>query len=272
LENVLTFTVLVLAICLAAVALTLNEKNNQLTKRHDREMSAVSKEITRLIRLVNTTREELAALESKVEKQAESQVWPDLEVESNSVGEPEPQPSASLQLERVPPSIFRSEPSGIKPEPQGVQKNRRVQREENPAIVAERHKQLADQERARKAKQARRLQAALAQHELGETEYFVFFLKRAYKIRRVEAENLCLKLDVHGKSRNEPHFKLDYIKNEIFRRWSGADEELEPLRIWLDKIKAKADDWESRQAGFTGFNSASRIEALEVRQNNRYGD
>lgn len=271
-ENVLTFTVLFLAICLVALAVTLNEKINQLTKRHDREMSAVSKEITRLIRLVNTTREELAAVQSAIDEQTDNPASTELGADQLGTEKLQRRP-----LE-VQPSIpmAPSAPSGstlhTPLEVRSAKTTARTQPVEDPSILAEKLKQQADEERARKAKRAKRLKAALAQRDLGETEYFVFFLKRAYKIRAVEAEKLCLKLEAHGEARSEAHFKLDYIKNEIFRRWSGADEELDQLRIWLDKIKARADLWESRQAGFTGLNAAPRIEALEVRQNNRYGD
>lgn len=271
-ENALTFTVLVLAICLVAVAVTLNEKINQLTKRHDQEMSAVSKEITRLIRLLNTTREQLAAVESAIDEQTDGSASTELGAEELETEKLERRPLEVQPGTPMTPSAAIASALHTPLEIQSAKKTARAQPVEDPSIVAEKLKQRADEERARKAKKAKRLQAALAKRGLGETEYFVFFLKRAYKIRAIEAENLCLKLEAHGQARSEPHFKLDYIKNEIFRRWSGADEELEQLGIWLDKIKAKADLWESRQAGFAGLNSAPRIEALEARQNNRYGD
>jgi uncharacterized protein YoxC len=79
-ETVLTFAVLVLAIALTAVGVTLNEKINQHVKRHDLEMSAVSKEITRLIRLLHTTREELEDAENKIAEYLENSSLPEMDV------------------------------------------------------------------------------------------------------------------------------------------------------------------------------------------------
>lgn len=269
-ETILTFAVLVVAIALTAVGVTLNEKINQHVKRHDREMSAASKEITRLIRQLNTTREELEDAENKIAEYLENSSLPEME-EEQVEEEQEPEESFSWLRAQDLPDITRDAASTQKVDEESQPKAAKSQPDENSAVVAEKRKQDEAEERARNAKKARRLKAALEQRNLGETAYFIFFLKRAYKLRLAEAESLCLKLEAHGQARSEAHLKLDYLKKEIFRRWQGKDEQVGELRIWLDKTISKADDWASRQAGFNGGGS-SRMDALEDRQHNRYGD
>lgn len=266
-ETILTFAVLVLAIALTAVGITLNEKINQHVKRHDLEMSAVSKEITRLIRQLNTTREELADAETKIAEYLEISSLPEMEEDE----EQEPEASFSWLTAQALPDITRDAVSTPKVDEEPQPKAAKSQPDENSAVVAEKRKQDAAEERDRNAKKARRLKAALEQRDLGEAAYFIFFLKRAYKLRHAEAESLCVKLEAHGRSRSEAHLKLDYLEKEIFRRWKGKDEQVDELRVWLDKTISKADNWASRQAGFDGGGS-TRIEALEDRQHNRYGD
>ncbi len=272
LDTVLIFTVLILAICLAAVGITLNEKIEQLIKRHDLEMSAVSKEVTRLIRLLNSTREDLATLEDAFAERSKSSQSIELEVEDDTRKEhseqskiawPTIQIPSVLPVSKVPKQIKEKkvEPRVVKP-----------RATEDPALEAERRKREAEEERIRSAKKAKRLKAALVQRELGVSPYFLFFLKRAYKLRTDEAETLCEKLEAFGLSRSEPHFKLDYLKNEIFRRWTGKDEQVDQLRLWLDKTIIRADQFASSRAGFTGRHVSPQIEALEDRQQNRYGD
>jgi hypothetical protein len=269
-ETVLTFAVLVLAIALTAVGVTLNEKINQHVKRHDLEMSAVSKEITRLIRLLHTTREELEDAENKIAEYLENSSLPEM-VEEEVDEKREPEASFSWLTAQALPDITRDAASTLKADEESQPKASKSQPDENSAVVAQKRKQDAAEERARNAKKARRLKAALEQRDLGEAAYFRFFLKRAYKLRRAEAESLCFKLEAHGRARSEAYLKLDYLEKEVFRRWKGKDEQVDELRVWLDKTISKADNWASRQAGFDGGGS-TRIEALEDRQNNRYGD
>jgi hypothetical protein len=272
LETVLIFTVLILAICLAAVGLTLNEKIEQLIKRHDLEMSAVSKEVTRLIRQLNSTREELATLEDDFAERSESSQSLELEVEEDTRTERSAPSKIAWPTIQTPPVLSNNKSLNQNKEKKVEPRAFKPRATEDPTLEAERRKREAEEERLRSAKKAKRLKAALAQRELGVSPYFLFFLKRAYKLRTDEAEALCEKLEVFGQSRSEPHFKLEYLKNEIYRRWTGKDEQVDQLRLWLDKTIIRADQFASSRAGFTGRHVSPQIEALEDRQQNRYGD